>query len=44
MASTGVVVELPCEGICLNIVILHVSMKKVHSVAIVMFGQGCCRR
>ena len=37
MASTGVVLEFTFEGIGLNIVMLHVSMKKVHSVDILMF-------
>ena len=44
MASTGVVAELPCEGISLIIMMLHVNTKKVHNAAIAMFGQcSCCR-
>ena len=44
MASTGVVIELPYEGISLNTMMLHVNMKKVYDVAIVIFGQDCCYR
>ena len=44
MAKIGAVVELPCEWISLNKMMLHVNMKKVYDVAIVIFGQDCCYR